>query len=106
MPIETIAWDKQDVVSCDERGRATLGTEFADEQVFVWIARTPDADELVEPSDAEKETLTNMASWASENVDKWFNLKAEEGVVVDKRGNEYETPYRYDRDADEMVTAE
>lgn len=96
MPIERIVWDKQDVVRCDERGRATLGSEFAGEQVFVYVARPPDFDDYVEPSPEEKQVLSKMATWANENVDEWFDLKPREGVVVDKHGDEYECPHSYE----------
>lgn len=106
MPIERIHWDKQDLVACDDRGRATLGSEFANKQVFVYIANTPDPDELVEPREAEKDTLGQMVSWANEELDEdvdWIDLDAERGVVVDKYGEEYETPYRYDPVEDAVV---
>jgi hypothetical protein len=38
MPVENINWDKHDVVECDDRGRATLGSEYANERVFVHVA--------------------------------------------------------------------
>lgn len=99
MPISQIAWDKQDVVSCDERGRATLGSEFAEEQVFVWVARTPEPEDMVDVPDDEKEVLAKMATWARENLDDdvaWFDLDAKGGVITDKYGEEYYTPYSLD----------
>lgn len=104
MPLQRIDWDKKDVVRCDERGRATLGTEFAEEKVFVWIASIPN-DPGIEPSDAEKKTLTRMATWAKEHVDEWLfdGLRPREGIVRDKYGEEHETPYRYDPEDDELI---
>jgi len=95
MPIEKIHWDKQDVVSCDDRGRATLGKEFANEQVFVYIAR-PDYEAGTRVSDAEEEVLSKMATWADKHVDEFFDLNAETGIVTDKHGEEFQSPYSLD----------
>lgn len=102
MPVEQINWDKQDIVTCDERGRATLGKEFADEQVFVYIARPPDINEIITPSEEERQVLTKMVRWAKENIDvEWFDLNARSGVVTDKYGGEHQTPYKYYPDDEE-----
>lgn len=101
MPIEKIGWDKQDIVSCDERGRATLGSEYANDQVLVYIAETADMDEIQEwhePSDREKEELGKMYEWAEENVENWFDLHPDTGIVVDKYGEEYQSPHGLDND--------
>lgn len=97
MPVEEIDWDKQDIVKCDERGRATLGSEFADQQVYVWIAETPDFDEeYSRPPDEFRDVLSKMASWASENDIDWYDADPERGVVIDKYGEEHETPHQVD----------
>ena len=93
MPIEKVHWDKQDVVSCDERGRATLGKEYANEQVFVYIAEPLEVDEYIRPSDKEREVLNKMVGWASDNVEGWFDLDADTGIVTDKWGEEHQSPY-------------
>jgi len=92
MPIEQIQWDKQDVVTCDERGRATLGKEFADEQVYVYIAEI-DIPETNPIGDKEQAVLNDMVGWASENVDEWIDLNARSGIVTDKYGEEHQSPY-------------
>jgi hypothetical protein len=97
MPIEKVNWDKQDVVSCDERGRATLGKEFADEQVFVWVAR-PDYGEGERVSDEEQKVLNKMVSWASDNVDEYFDLDPHTGIVTDKWGEEHQSPFSLEDD--------
>ena len=96
MPIDEIQWDKHDVVECDERGRATLGSEYANERVFVYISELPDADEVGEPvPDAEKNVLSQMLSWARENgIDTMTHLlNPVTGVVRDKHGEEHQSPY-------------
>jgi hypothetical protein len=93
MPIEEIHWDKQDVVTCDERGRATLGSEFADEQVFVYIAETPEVEEVHRPDEEKRRVLSLMASWAIENVEDYHDFDAETGIVRDKYGEEHQSPY-------------
>ena len=93
MPIEKVCWDKQDVVSCDERGRATLGKEFANEQVFVYIATTPDMEDTVRVSDEEQEVLDQMVGWAEINIDGYFDLDPDTGIVTDKWGEEHQSPY-------------
>jgi len=93
MPIEKIQWDKQDVVSCDERGRATLGTEFADQQVFVYIAETSEVEDVHRPDDETRRVLSKMAAWASDNVEDYFDLDPDTGIVTDKYGEEHQSPY-------------
>ena len=93
MPIEEIHWDKQDVVTCDERGRATLGKEFANEQVFVYVAEPPKIEDTIRPPEREREVLTQMAQWAEENVDGYFDLDPDTGIVTDKWGEEHQSPY-------------
>lgn len=96
MPIEKIRWDKHDVVECDERGRATLGSEYANERIFVYVAEMPDTDELTEPvPDEEQDVLSKMLSWARENdIDTMAHLlDPESGVVIDKQGNRHISPY-------------
>lgn len=94
VPIEKIRWDKQDVVTCDERGRATLGSEYANEQVFVWIAETPEPDELGERPDKEtRVVLSKMIQWANDEGITAFDLDSESGVITDKKGDNYQSPY-------------
>jgi len=99
MPIERIQWDKQDVVTCDDRGRATLGKEFANEQVYVYIAEI-DIPETNPVSDEEQSVLSDMAVWADENVDEYIDLDARSGVVTDKYGEEYQSPYSIDQEVE------
>lgn len=96
MPLERINWDKQDVVKCDERGRATLGSEFADQQVFVWVAETPDFEDDRPATGAEKDVLTDMIGWANDKGIDWYDLRPETGIVIDKQGEEYESPHQLD----------
>lgn len=93
MPVEKVRYDKIDVVSCDERGRATLGTEFANEEVWVYIAELPDIEELEEPSGGERGVLMKMTDWAIENGINPMDWDSELGVVKDKEGNQYQTPH-------------
>lgn len=93
MPVERIHWDKQDVVTCDERGRATLGSEYANEQVFVHVSELPEPDELERPTDEEREELSSMAVWATENVEGWIDLDPKTGIVTDRYGEERQSPY-------------
>lgn len=94
MPIEEIHWDKQDVVTCDERGRATLGKEFANEQVFVYVAEPPKIEDTIRPPEREREVLGEMVQWADEqNIEHYFHLDANTGIVTDKWGEEHQSPY-------------
>jgi len=98
MPIEEIKWDKHDVVDCDERGRATLGSEYAGERVFVYVSELPDAKELPlerETPEEIRKTLTRMLSWARENdIDTMTHLlDPHSGEVTDKHGETHQSPY-------------
>lgn len=97
MPVEKIQWDKHDIVECDDRGRATLGSEFAGERVFVYVAEVPDGGELAgEPVNRDtSEVLSNMLSWARENDIETMThlLDPETGIVTDKHGEEHQSPY-------------
>ena len=97
MPIEKINWDKHDIVTCDDRGRATLGKEYANERVFVYIAEFPDRGELgSEPVDEDiQSVLTKMLSWADRNdIDTMTHLLDPiNGIVTDKNGNRHRSPY-------------
>lgn len=95
VPVEEINWDKQDLVKCDERGRATLGSEFANEQVLVWIAEAPDYGGEPVPGDLE-DVLSNMLSWAGDQDFEIYDLHPETGEVEDKHGELHESPYSYD----------
>lgn len=101
MPIEKVNWDKYDVVSCDDRGRATLGKEFANKQLFVWIAEADvDNYEKVINTD-EKDELDKMVAWAEENVDDYVRLRPSLGIVMDKEGNKYYSPFGLNKKDDE-----
>lgn len=105
MPVEKINWDKHDVVTCDERGRATLGSEYADEKVFVYVAEMPDVDELAEEPvpDEISDVLGKMLKWADDNDIETMThlLDPETGVVTDKQGNEHQSPHTIGGDSDE-----
>lgn len=97
MPVEKINWDKHDVVTCDERGRATLGSEYANERVFVYVAELPDMDEL-EPEpipDEERDVLSSMLGWAHKNGIETMThlLDPYTGEVTSKDGEVYQTPF-------------
>jgi len=99
VPVEKINWDKHDVVECDERGRATLGSEYANERVFVYVAELPNVDELASPAQAPDDdtarVLGKMLSWARENdIDTLTHmLDPENGIVTDKHGERHRSPY-------------
>jgi len=65
MPVEKINWDKHDIVTCDDRGRATLGSEYANERVLVYVAELPKMSDIAdEPmGDEKKRVLTKMSKW-------------------------------------------
>ena len=67
MPIE----DYQNAAykDADDRGRITLGTEFANTTVVVaWTDVQPeDYDEHITPPKDERDKLTELSSWAIEN---------------------------------------
>lgn len=93
---ETIDWDKHDVVTCDDRGRATLGSEYSNERVFVYVVEMPDKDELGETVESDvSSVLTNMLQWADrEGIDTMTHLlDPENGIVTDKNGNRHKSPY-------------
>ncbi len=55
--MELTDFDKLTTVEADDRGRVTIGSEFANETVQVCVLRYPDRDELEaaeEPSDEKK----------------------------------------------------
>jgi len=96
MPVEKINWDKHDVVTCDERGRATLGTEYANERVFVYVSELPETDDLGEELPKKQQrVLSKMLKWANDNdIDTLTHLLDPfTGVVTDKDGNKHDSPY-------------
>jgi len=97
MPVEKINWDKHDVVDCDDRGRATLGSEYANERVFVYVAEIPDAGEIPAESVGrdKSEVLSKMLSWANENDIETMThlLDPINGIVTDKNGERHRSPY-------------
>lgn len=90
-------FDKVDVLTADERGRVTLGPEFANEQVWVAAVHTPGPDDLEEPTMFEKRVLSKMAGWAIENGIEAADYRPREGVVISTDGEKHETPYHYPR---------
>lgn len=98
MPVESVNYDKHDVVTCDERGRATLGSEYANEQVFVYVAELPDPGELEEPSPEREREAEKIAGWAVENNIPVMDIDENEGTVKDKQGEWHQTPYGLEND--------
>lgn len=88
-----IQFEKQDIVKCDERGRANLGTEYADEQVIVWVAPTPDLDDMQPMSPEEEKEAMQIMQWAEENDIDWFDIDPYTGVVEDENGETVESPF-------------
>jgi len=96
VPVEQIRWDKHDIVECDDRGRATLGNEYANERILVYLAELPDVDDLGDPiPEEEKRVLSQMLSWAKENDIETMThlLDPQTGIVTDKQGNKHKSPY-------------
>jgi len=97
MPVEKINWDKHDIVTCDDRGRATLGSEYANERVFVYVAELPKMSDIAdEPmGDEKKHVLTRMSKWARENDIETMThlLDPINGIVTDKSGEKHRSPY-------------
>lgn len=93
MPVKEIQFDKQTVVSCDERGRATLGSEYANEKVFVYVAELPNPDELVKPPQDEQRVLSQMHSWARKQEITVMDYHPEDGTVEDENGEIHQTPF-------------
>ena len=62
-------YEHADYLDTDDRGRVTLGNEFANSNVAVAWAEmpNPDPEELSEPSDAEKEILGDLYQWGRDN---------------------------------------
>jgi hypothetical protein len=93
MKEKTHRFEKQDIVKCDDRGRATLGTEFAGKQVLVWVAPTPGLEET-EPLDDDLHNIAaKMATWASEQGIDWYDIQPRTGIVEDTDGEKHQSPY-------------
>lgn len=93
MAVEKIRFDKQDVVQCDDRGRATLGSEYANEQVYVYIAELPNPDDLADIGPERAEVAGRIAGWAMENDIPVMDINEVEGTVQDKQGEWHQSPY-------------
>lgn len=96
MPLERVDFDKQDVVECDDRGRATLGTEFADEQVYVRVSELPDPDKLEEPDPERERVAGKLAGWAVGNDIPVMDIDEQRGAVQDKEGQWHDAPFSID----------
>ena len=90
-------FDKLDVVKADDRGRVTIGSEFANEQVQVCVNRLPDRDELEDDAPEEKkEIVGQMYQWAIQNGISPFDARPHEGVVIDTNGERHDAPYQFE----------
>jgi len=62
-------YEHADYLDTDDRGRVTLGNEYADTTMVVAWAEVgdPDPEHLTEPSEDEKEKLGELYWWARDN---------------------------------------
>ena len=79
-------YNHADYLDTDDRGRVTLGQEFANSSVAVaWAEMAdPDPDHLVEPSDAEKEVLGDLYQWATDNGYEPIDFDPQHGRIYSK----------------------
>ena len=82
MPVDD--YQNADYKDADDRGRITLGQEYANAKIAVaWteieIPDTP--DDVVEPSQAEKDKLGDLWAWANDNGHKALDFDVDRGRV-------------------------
>lgn len=97
--MELTDFDGLTTATADDRGRVTIGSEFANENVEVYVRRTPDPEDLEEPPEDEKKVLNQMYSWAFENDIEVYDARPDEGVVIDTDGEMHETPHKLEAEA-------
>jgi hypothetical protein len=67
MPVDE--YQNADYKDADSRGRITLGKEYANSKIAVaWSEiEIPNTDDVVKPSKEERDKLTELHRWATEN---------------------------------------
>lgn len=62
-------YQNADYKDADDRGRITLGKEYANAKIAVaWTeVEPPEPNDVVRPSEEERDKLTELHKWASEN---------------------------------------
>ena len=82
MPVDD--YQNADYKDADDRGRITLGKEYANAKISVaWTEiEIPDTPEdVVEPSQEEKDKLNELWKWANENGHKALDFDVHRGRV-------------------------
>lgn len=77
-----------DIAHADDRGRITLGSEFANATVQVaWLElEYPEGpDDYIEPTQAEKDKYTELYQWAEENGYSMIEPDAREGRILTEK---------------------
>jgi len=82
MPVDD--YQNADYKDADDRGRITLGQEYANAKIAVaWTEiEIPDTPaDVVEPSQAEKDKLGELWKWANDNGHKALDFDVDRGRV-------------------------
>jgi len=75
-------YQNADYKDTDDRGRLTLGQEYANSTVAIAWTELPPVDEISErPPKAEREKLTELHIWASENGFTPLDYDVQEGRI-------------------------
>jgi len=86
-------YDHADYKDTDDRGRVTLGNEFANSKVAIaWVdVGSPDVDELREPSERVKDKLTELHKWARDNGYVALDFDTDSGKIYTKNAEWVDT---------------
>lgn len=75
--------DSVDYKDADDRGRITLGSEFAGEKVFVaWATIDMNPEDVATPPEDVREKLSELWRWANENGYKMIDSDPYEGKIL------------------------
>lgn len=88
------AFDMVDTFSTDDRGRITLGSEWADTRVRVFVEDLHiDARDTERPDEEVRAVLSDMARWARKNDHTPMGYRPESGKVLTTDADWVDTPY-------------
>lgn len=82
-----------DYKESDDRGRVTLGADYANEDTIMvaWSVVDIDDAEIVDPPEDVKEKLKELWSWANENGHKMMDSDPYEGRILNENAEWVDT---------------
>lgn len=99
--IDVEGFDMVDSFTADDRGRITLGSEWANKRVRVFVEDLRvDPMDVVKPDDETVAVLSDMARWATENGYTPMGYRPGPGKILSTDAEWIDTPYGLDAEAE------